>query len=67
MGKSFISSHCNLNKYETDISETLPEKFANNIDIIVVGNRYKFSDAQIISHFVGDKFYVIVEFSKYEG
>lgn len=41
LGKTFLSDQMNLSKYETDTSSELPKVFKE--EIIVVGNKHKFS------------------------
>lgn len=61
MGKSFVSHSTSLTVYETDISSVLPDKLL--FEIIVIGQRFKFTIEEIISHCEGDAEYIIVEFS----
>ena len=61
IGKSFISSRCDLISYETDIFSELPEQII--ADIIVIGNKYKFEIEDIKNRCVGDNEFTLVNFS----
>jgi hypothetical protein len=41
LGKTYLTSHLDMDVYETDCSEHLPESI--NASIIVLGNKYKFN------------------------
>lgn len=64
LGKSYISSYLVEFKsiYETDSSETLPNVIYD--DIIVLGNKYNFSEEDIVSRLYGDVEVIKVNFSK---
>jgi len=64
MGKSFIAEHCSLKSYETDMSDKLPDEI--DADIIVIGNKYKYSIEDIKSKCIGNNEYILVEFSSIE-
>lgn len=64
-GKSFLSSQMHeVDVYETDKSETLPEKIIETI--IVLGNKYDFKIEDIKERIFGEVEIVIVEFKPYE-
>lgn len=64
LGKSYISSFCRdfKNIYETDCSESLPDVIYS--DIIVLGNKYKFSEDEIKLRLFGECEVIIVDFNK---
>lgn len=64
LGKTFLSDKINLFKYETDSASILPDIFKE--EIIVVGNKYKFTVEDVIQR-IHDKDSVdiiIVDFSQ---
>jgi len=64
LGKTFLSDKIDLEKYETDMSDTLPDLLWQ--DIIVIGNKYKFSKKEIIAKIpdINDTEVIYVKFSK---
>lgn len=62
LGKSFLSSKLqNLRVYETDSNEELPENLYE--DIIVVGNKYPFTQMEIVDSIQGNVEIIFVFFS----
>ena len=59
-GKSFIASKTGLNVYETDKSETLPDVITQ--DIIVLGNKHKFTVEDIKKRLFGEYELCVVNF-----
>lgn len=60
-GKSFIASKLNeLEVYETDSNENLPNKITASI--IVIGNKYHFSISEIKKRIVGKATIQLVDF-----
>lgn len=60
MGKSYLSSMTGKTKYETDKSENLPKSIT--ADIVVIGNKYKFTIEQISEKLFGDCEIIPVKF-----
>lgn len=60
MGKSYISALTGKTKYETDKSENLPKSIT--ADIVVIGNKYKFTIEQISEKLFGDCEIIPVKF-----
>jgi hypothetical protein len=61
IGKSYISHKTSLCIYETDMCNTLPEKIDANI--VVIGQKYNFNIYDIISSFVGNYNFILVNFN----
>lgn len=67
IGKSYISHKTSLLVYETDQSPILPDKFDNDYDIIVIGNKYLFDIDSIISKISKTVNIIHCDFSKYNN
>ena len=61
VGKSFIASHTDLQVYETDRNESLPISITE--DIIVLGNKYDFSEDDIKERIFGEYELCVVKFT----
>ena len=65
VGKSFIGSHLRgLSVYETDSSDTLPE--AIEADVVILGNKYRFTTQEIDERIIGEHELCIVSFDVQE-
>lgn len=64
LGKSYLATFIASDKtiYETDISNILPSKL--NYDVIVLGNKYKFSKEDLEERISNDREIIYVNFSK---
>jgi hypothetical protein len=60
-----LANEGNLTKYETDISAELPQEICE--DMIIVGNKYKFSLKDIKERIYGEHEAIVVDFKKYES